>query len=91
MAFGDFKDLPRRTVSDRILHNEALDNAENPKYDGYQRGLSSMVYIFFDKEASGSGVINEIMSNEELAEELHKPIIKKSEKRKVHSSFIDKI
>ena len=44
-----------------------------------------MVYKFFDKETSGGAIKNEIMSNKELAEELHKPIIRKFEKRKVHS------
>ena len=50
-----------------------------------------MVYKFFDKKTPGSGIKNENMSNKELAEELHKPIIKKFKKRKVHASFIDKI
>ena len=50
-----------------------------------------MVYIFFDRKTSGGTVKNEIISNKELAEELHKPIIRKSNKRKVHSPFIDNI
>ena len=61
------------------------------KYDGYQRGLTSMVYKLFDRNTSGGTVKNEIISNKELEEELHKPIIRKFEKRKVHSSFIDNI
>ena len=48
MAYGDFKDLPR-TTSGKILRDNIFDNAKNPKYDGYQRGLASMVYKFFDK------------------------------------------
>ena len=48
-----------------------------------------MVYKFFHKKTSGGTVKNEIISNKELAEELHKPIIRKSEKRKVHSPFLD--
>ena len=49
-----------------------------------------MVYKFFlIKKISGGAIKNEIISNKELAEELHKPIIRKFEKRKVHSSFID--
>ena len=63
--------------------------AQNPKYDGYQRGLSAMVYKFFDKKTSGGTVKN--ISNKELAQELHKPIIRKFNKRKVHSPFIDNI
>ena len=47
MAYGDFKDLTRRTASDKILLNEAFNIAKNPKYHGYQRGLASMVYKFF--------------------------------------------
>ena len=47
MAYGDFKDLPRGIVSDKILHDKAFKIAKNPKYDEYQRGLASVVYIFF--------------------------------------------
>ena len=50
-----------------------------------------MVYKFFDKKTSGSGIKNENISNKILAEELHKPIIRKFNKRKVHSSFTDNI
>ena len=65
MAYGDFKDLARRTASDRILRDKAFSIAKNPKYDGYQRGLASMVYKFFnkksasltDKSVSGSGIV----------------------------------
>ena len=46
MTYGDFKDLTTRTASDKILHDIAFDIAKNPKYDGYQRGLASMVYRF---------------------------------------------
>ena len=49
MAYGDFKDLARRTASDKVLRDKAFNIAKNPKYDGYQRGLTSMVYKFFDK------------------------------------------
>ena len=59
MAYGDFKDIARRTASDKVLRNEAFNIAKNPKYDGYQRGLSSMVYKFFDKKSTGSGIANE--------------------------------
>ena len=50
MAYGDFKDLKRRTQSDKVLKDKALKIASNPKYDGYQRRLASMVYKFFDKK-----------------------------------------
>ena len=52
----------------------------DPKYGGYQRGLASMVYKFFDKKSSGSGIANE--PNYQLANELHKPIIRKFKKKK---------
>ena len=92
MAYGDFKDLARRTASDKILRDKAFNIAKNPKYDGYQRGLTSMVYKFFDKKSAGSGVSNnEIKQNLQLAKELHKPIIRKFKKRKVYSGFKDNI
>ena len=92
MAYGDFKDLKRRTASNKILRYKAFNIAKNPKYDGYQRGLASMVYRFFDKKSKGSGVANnEIKQNLKLAEELHKPIIIKFKKRKVYSGFKDNI
>ena len=91
MAYGDFKDLARRTVSDKILRDKVFNFAKNPKYDGYQRGLASMVYKFFDKKTSGSGIKNENMSDQQLVEELHKPIIRKFKKRKVESPSTDNI
>ena len=91
MAYGDFKDLNRRTSADKVLHDKTIDIAKNPKYDGYQRGLASMVYKYFNKKTSGSGIKNKNVSNKELAEELHRPIIKKINKRKTHSAFIDNI
>ena len=51
--------------------------AKNPKYDGYQRGLPSMVYKFFDKKSAGSGANTPLEFNEQLAKESHKPIIRK--------------
>ena len=47
--YGDFKDLKRRTFSDKVLRDKAFNIAKNPKYNWYQRGLASMVYKFFDK------------------------------------------
>ena len=91
MTYGDFKDLPRRTATDKTLRDKAFNIAKNRKYDGYQGGLASMVYKIFDKKPASGAVKNKIMQDKELAEELHKPIIRKSEKRKVHSSFIDDI
>ena len=80
-AYSDSKDLAKRTVADKILKNKAFDIAKDPKYDGYQRGLASMVYKIFDSKVSGSGA-KLMLQNEQLANELHKPIIRKFEKRK---------
>ena len=88
MAYGDFKDLARRIVSDKILWDKAFNIAKSPKYDGYQKGLASVVYKFFDKKSAKSKMK---IKNEQLAEKLHKPIIKKFLKRKVYSSFKDNI
>ena len=57
MAFGDFKDWNRRTFADKLLHNKVFSFAKDPKYDGYQRGLASIVYTFFNKKTSGSGKV----------------------------------
>ena len=88
MAYGKSKDLTKRFQSDKVLRDKAFKIASDPKYDGYQRELASMVYKFFDKKSKGSG-INE--PNYQLANELHKPIIRKFKKRKVYSSFRDNI
>ena len=87
------------------MRRKAFNIAKNHKYDGYQRGLASMVYKFFDKKSAflaqsktlatpdkstfGSGIRN--ISSKELAEQLHKPPIKKFKKIKVYSPFIDNI
>ena len=65
MAYGDFKDLGRRTTSDKILSDKAFNIAKNIKYDGYQRGLASMVYKFFYKKFKGGGVNIEVKHNEQ--------------------------
>ena len=91
MTYRDFKDLTRKIAVDKVLHYKAFNIAKNPKYDGYQRGLASTVFKFFDKKTADGAVKNEIMQNKELAEELHKPIIIKLEKQKVSLSFIHNI
>ena len=77
----------RRTAAKKVLRDKTFNIAKNPK-DGY---LALMVYNFFDKKTAGGAVKSRIMQNKKLAEELHKPIIRKFEKRKVHSYFIDNI
>ena len=95
-AYADHKDLISRTEADKVLRDKAYDIASNSEYDGYQRGLASMVYKFFDKnstagpsslERMGSG----IACSSILADELHKPVIEKFNKRKVYSQFKDNI
>ena len=95
-AYTDHKDLINRTKSDKVLRDKAYNIASNPEYDGYQRGLASMVYKFFDKKSMGSGINTTKSSSLErsssiLADEFHKPVIKKFNKRKVYSQFKDNI
>ena len=85
MAYEDFTNLTRRTASAKILPDKALNIAKNPIYDWYQRDLAAMVHNYFDKNISISDI------KKGLAEELHKPIIRKFSKRMVHSPFIDNI
>ena len=101
-AYADHKDLINRTEADKVLRDKAYDIASNPEYDGYQRGLASMVYKFFDKKSMGSGIKKDTTksmagpsalarSSLILADELHKPVIKKFNKIKVYSQFKDNI
>ena len=93
MAYGDFKNLPRRTTADKVLRDKATlrDIAKNKKKVDHNIDLASMVYNFFDKTTLRRALKSEVMPNQQLAEELHKPIIKKCEKRKVYSSFMNNI
>ena len=103
-AYAKYKDVENRLISDQKLRNSAYDIASNPKYDGHQRGLASMVYKFFyskvapldKKTMSGEGnakhsFLERTENNKILAEELHKPVIKKFNERKVYSQFRDNI
>ena len=89
MTYGKSKDLAKRTQLDKVLRDKAFAIASDPKYDGYQRGLASIVYKFFDKKSSESGIADE--PNYQLANELHKAIIRKSKKGKFYPSFKDNI
>ena len=99
VASGEFEDLTRKAAFDKILRDKVFYIAKNLKYDGYQKGLSSIIYKCFGKNISGSGIKNENISNQrsldlatqELAGELHKPYIRNFEKRKVKSLFKDNI
>ena len=108
-AYADHKDLINRTEADKVLKDEAYDIASSTKYDGYQRGLASMVYKFFDKKSTAEpsalarsslartgGSFKKFKnttkpSSSILADELHKTIIRKFNKRKVYSQFKDNI
>ena len=89
MTYGKSKDLAKRTQSDKALRDKAFNTASDSKYNGYQRGLASMVYKFFDKKCSGSGVDAE--PSYQLANELHRQIIRNFKRRKVYSWFRDNI
>ena len=88
-AYSDRKDLTKRTVADKVLRDQVLNTAKDPKYDGYQRGLASMIYKLFGKKSKGSGVstlgnisaIKSTPQNEQLGEEFHKPIIRTFKKK----------
>ena len=75
MTYAEFKDLTRRTSSHRILRDKAFNIAKNPKYNGYYRGLASVVYNFFDKKNFPGAIKKKNISNKELAEELHKQLL----------------
>ena len=87
MAYGDFKYLPKRTATDKVLRDKAFKIASDQKYDGYQRGLAFMEYKFFDKKSQGSGLSSHAANNKENIQLANEPIIRKFKKRKVYSSF----
>ena len=79
MLYGKSKDLARRTKSDKDLRDKVFKIASDSKCDGYQRGLASMVYKFFDKRSSGSGITE---SNYQLADEFQKQLLENLRKEK---------
>ena len=89
VAYGESKDLAKRTQSDKVLRDKSFKIASDPKYDADQRGIASMVYKFFDKKCSRSGIAAE--PNYQLANELRRQIIRKLKRQKVYSSFRDNI
>ena len=91
MAYGDFKDLKRRTQSDKVLKDKVFTIASNPKYGGYQRALAAMIYKFFDNNSKGSDIKNEIKENQQLANELYKPIIRKFKRHKIYACYKNNI
>ena len=97
MAYCKSKDITKRTQSRKALKDKVSKIATDPKYDGYQRGLASMVYKFSDKKSSGSGVDTSLANkfamelNYQFAKELQRQIIRNFKGRKVYSSFRDYI
>ena len=89
MVYGKSKDLADRTQSDKVLRDKEFKIASDPKYDNYQRVLVSMVYNFFAKKSSKSGVDAE--PNYQLANELYRQVIRKFKRQKVYSSFRNNI
>ena len=92
-AYAKYKDKLNRKQYDIVLKNKALKIATDARVNGYQTGLASMVYKFFNEITKGSGINNKgnLLVHSQLAEELHKPIIKNFKRRKVYSSFKDNI
>ena len=80
MAYCKHEDLTKRTESDIVLRDKAFKIASNPKYDGYEKGLTSMVYKFFDKTSTGIGINS--VSNQQLANELQNQLLEKLKKEK---------
>ena len=103
MVYGKIKDLVKRTQSYKVSKDKTFKIAGDPKYDGYQRGLASLVYNIFDKKSAsfnkskGNGIATSLANksadepNYQLANELHKPIIKKNKNKIVYSGFKDNI
>ena len=74
MAYGSYKDLVKRTKSDKVLRDKAFKIAPDKKYNDYGKGLASIVYKFFDERSTGRDAKS--TPNQQLADELHKPIIR---------------
>ena len=80
MGQGNFKDLPRRTASGKVIRDKVFNIAKNSKYDGYQRGITLIVYKFFGKTRLVVVLKSKVMLNQKLSEELHYSLISKFEK-----------
>ena len=91
MTYGDFKDLARKTAFAKVLRDKAFNITKNSRYDGYHRGLASMVYKFFDKKSKGKGVNIPSKFSKLLAEKLHEPIVRNFKKKNSLCRFKDTI
>ena len=92
-GYNEHKDSVNRKQYDIVLKSKALKIATDQKVNSYQRSLPAMVYKFFNEKTKRLDLnfVKNSLNNEILAEELHKPIIKNFERRKVYSSFKDNI
>ena len=92
MAYGDFKDLNRRTFADKVLRDKAFNITKNPKHDGYQRGLSSMAYNFWIKKFLAVVLKVKIFLLIKISRRIsNQPLIRNFIKRKINSPFISNI
>ena len=88
MVYGRYKSLVKKIESDKFLRGDGFKIASDPRHDGYERGLASIVYKLFDKISAGKGAIKiKSIPSQQLADKLHKPIIRKFRMRKVYSCF----
>ena len=89
MSYGKSKYLAKRTQPDKVSRDKYLEIASNPDYDGYQRGLASVVYKFSDRTSAGSDDAIKSVANYQLVNELHRCIIRTFKRRKLYSLFKD--
>ena len=89
MAYVDFKDITKRTAANKVLRNKAFNIAKDPKYDGYQRGLASMVYKFLDKKTAV--VLNLCHKMNNYLKNFINPLEENLKNRKMYSAFKDNI
>ena len=89
MAYVDFKDITKRTAANKVLRNKAFNIAKDPKYDGYQRGLASMVYKFLDKKTAV--VLNLCHKMNNYLKNFINPLEENLKNRKMYSAFKDSI
>ena len=87
MAHRKYNDLTKRTQSDKVLKHKAFKIASNQKYDGYQRGWASMVFFSFLTKKSAGSDFKSMPNQQQLADELHKPITWKFKEREVYFSL----
>ena len=89
-AYSDRKDLPKKTISVKILKDKAYEIATNSIYDDYNGGLAGMIYNIFDKKTGLGAITTDKVGasvNEVLTQQLHKPVIKIFERKRVYAKL----